>query len=109
VAADPPPLGDAPVGELLGWFFRRNGYVRRVNATRREEEGRLYHKGDEVRLVAHTKVELIYLRDLLERAGFKPGRPFQKGSQFRQPLYGREAVAQFLALIGDPGEPRAGR
>ncbi len=86
--------------DQLAWFFRRNGYVRRQNAERRAEEGyAFYKKGHEVRLVAESLQELALIRQLLRRVGLKPGRPFRKGHQYRQPLYGHGQVAQFLALI----------
>ena len=86
--------------EQLAEFFHRNGYVRWQNAERKDTEGwRLYKKGDEVRLVAVNKRELALIRSLLRQAGFKAVRPFVKGRQFRQPLYGRKEVARFLALM----------
>jgi hypothetical protein len=81
-------------------FFQRNGYVRRQNADRVEPGGREYKKGDEVRLVASSRVELAEIRRLLHGAGFKIGRPFAKAKQFRQPLYGRDQVVRFVALMG---------
>ncbi|MCI0405756.1 MAG: hypothetical protein L0209_06755 [candidate division Zixibacteria bacterium] len=82
-------------------FFRRNGYVRRQNAKRLTVEGYMaYKKGDEVRLAANSMAELKTIRRLLRQAGFKPGKPFAKARQWRQPVYGREAVARFLALVG---------
>ncbi len=93
------------VARALGEFFRRNGYVRWQKAERAAEEGwDNYKKGDEVRLVADSARELALVRRLLEAAGFKPGRPFVKGRQYRQPIYGRDAVARFLALIGEERE-----
>ncbi len=90
----------ASVIEQLAAFFQRNGYVRWQNTERLETEGWWgYKKGDEVRLVAESKRELALIRRLLRQAGFKPGRPFAKGQQFRQPLYGRQAVSRFLELI----------
>lgn len=84
----------------LAELFRRNGYVRRLNAERRDAEGYWgYKKGDEVRLVANSLAELAEIRQLLRAAGFKPGRPFRKARQYRQPLYGRAQVARFLALV----------
>jgi hypothetical protein len=81
--------------------FRANGYVRRQNAARVKKEGfRGYHKGDEVRLVADSKADLNAIRRHLRALGFEPGNAFQKGNQFRQPLYGREVVARFLRLMG---------
>jgi hypothetical protein len=87
--------------ERLAELFHRNGYVRRQNARRLRKEGWWgYKKGDEVRLVANSQRELAEVRRLLRAAGFKPGRPFRKANQYRQPLYGREQVARFLALVG---------
>lgn len=83
----------------LARFFRRNGYVRWQNPERQATEGQKYKKGDEVRLVAESMSELAVIRRLLKRAGFKPGRPFAKGRQFLQPIYGRQAVARFLELV----------
>jgi hypothetical protein len=89
------------VAERLATFFRRNGYVRRQSPDRLSRDGyRGYKKGDEVRLVAESKAELRVIRRLLRQAGFQPGRPFAKSRQWRQPLYGRAAVARFLALVG---------
>ncbi len=84
----------------LAKLFRRNGYVRWQNTRRLSKEGYSgYKKGDEVRLVAGTRQELAEVRRLLRAAGFKPGRPFRKANQYRQPLYGRVAVARFLVLV----------
>ena len=80
-------------------FFHRNGYVRLQNPSLVEPGGRVYKKGDEVRLVADTKTELAEIRRLLKAGGFKAGRPFAKGNQFRQPMYGWEQVKRFLALM----------
>ncbi len=88
----------------LAEFFRRNGYVRRVDAVRRVAEGRLYKKGAEVRLVAETLGELAEMRRLLGEAGFAVARPFVKQAQWRQPIYGIAAVGRFLTLIGEPVE-----
>jgi hypothetical protein len=83
-------------------FFRRNGYVRRQNPIRVAEEGwRRYRKGDEVRLTANSTLELRVVRQLLREAGLTPGRPFVKGRQYRQPVYGRQAVARFLDLMAE--------
>ncbi|MBI4583874.1 MAG: hypothetical protein HY717_07605 [Planctomycetes bacterium] len=85
---------------LLAEFFRRNGYVRWQNPKRLKAEGYIgYKKGDEVRLVAGSRAELAAIRRLLRRIGLKPARPFPKGGQYRQPIYGREAVAFFLKMV----------
>jgi len=54
-------------------------------------------------LVASTVEELRLVRRLLREAGFKPGRPFRKGRQYRQPVYGRQAVARFLEAVESEG------
>lgn len=88
----------------LAGFYSANGYVRRQNLERLGSEGsRLYKKGEEVRLVARSKEELRIVRRLLRKAGFKPGRPFQKGNQYRQPIYGRGEVARFIELVENEG------
>jgi hypothetical protein len=89
-----------PAVAALAYYFERNGYIRRQNQDRlANESSRQYKKGEEVRLVANTVEELEELRRLLREAGFKPGRPFKKARQYRQPIYGRPAVARFLALV----------
>ncbi len=86
----------------LARFFARNGYVRRQNPRRLAREGYLrYKKGDEVRLTAESQQELARIQQLLRQAGFKPGRPFAKGQQYRQPIYGRGAVERFLRLVAE--------
>lgn len=103
--ARPVAGGDAVF--LLAQIFQRNGYVRLQDARRAEQDGpQQYKKGDEVRLVANTLEELALIRRLLVEAGFRPGRPFAHGRQYRQPLYGREAVNRFLELIGGRKRPR---
>ena len=94
------------VVERLAWFFHRNGYVRRLNLKRRSELGaQTYKKGDEVRLVANSTAELAVIQRLLQAAGFKLGKPFQKGQQYRQPIYGRAEVARLLSMVGEPDTP----
>lgn len=90
------------VVSALAASFRRNGYVRRQNPDRLARDGsQVYKKGDEVRLVTETAAELREVRQLLRRAGFRPGRAFTKGRKWRQPVYGRAEVARFLDLIGE--------
>lgn len=97
------------VVERLAAFFHRNGYVRRVDAVRKMVEGRLYKKGAEVRLVAESATELTEIRRLLSQAGFKLARPFAKGQQWRQPVYGVEEVKRFFSLVGKPKRKRKRR
>jgi hypothetical protein len=90
----------AAVVRRLAQFFQRNGYVRWQDEQRLTEEGwQVYKKGHEIRLVADSMEELATIRGLLEQAGFKPGEPFIKGRQYRQPLYGKRAVSRFLELV----------
>ena len=90
----------AEIVSELAHYFGRNGYVRHQNARRLSRQGyRGYKKGDEVRLVARSLRELAAIRDLLQQAGFRPGRSFSKGRQYCQPVYGREAVRRFLDLL----------
>ncbi len=98
--ARPGKMPTSSVIKHLADFYDRNGYVRWQNTRRlRNESWGSYKKGDEVRLVAQTRAELRLIRRLLRRAGFRPGRPFVKGRQYRQPLYGRQDVARFLYLV----------
>jgi hypothetical protein len=84
----------------LSRFFHNGGCVRRQDPMRLKDAGyKSYKKGDEARLMADSYEELEAIRESLEAAGFVPGAPFRKGNRFCQPLYGREAVARFLALI----------
>ena len=89
----------ASIAQQLVGSFCRNGYVRRLKVDRRRTEGQKYKKGDEVRLVASSPAELATIRRLLRQAGFKAGRPYVQGRQFRLPLYGRQQVARFLAMV----------
>ncbi|HRQ66831.1 MAG TPA: LAGLIDADG family homing endonuclease [Xanthomonadaceae bacterium] len=87
--------------EQLAAFFERNGYVRLQNTARLSAEGaQRYKKGNEVRLTANSEAELVQIQELLSVLGFTPGRPFAKGNQFRIPIYGREQISRFLALVG---------
>ena len=88
-------------------LYDRNGYVRLLNPKRKKQNRNrkknqpLYKKGNEVRLVAWTQDQLAHIRKLLRRAGFKPGKPFVKANQFRQPVYGIKQTARFLAMVSE--------
>lgn len=89
------------VFRLLAESFERHGYVRQQDERRRRREGcAQYKKGDEIRIVVETKRELASLRKALERASFSPGKPFEKGRRWCQPIYGRVAVGRFLRVVG---------
>jgi hypothetical protein len=93
-------------GQRLAVFFHRNGYVRRINKARRKKEGRLYKKGNEVRLLASSVAELAEIRRLLKQAGFNLAQPFPKARQWCQPVYGVAEVSRFLSLVGPPRRKR---
>ncbi|WP_354640712.1 hypothetical protein [Kitasatospora camelliae] len=77
---------------------RLPGYVRQPDLSRRSgEEGRTYKKGWEVRFTARTEAEIAEIRELVVAAGFAPARPFFKGQQLIQPVYGIAAVQAYLA------------
>ena len=81
-------------------LFNRNGYVRPPAKKRLAAKGTgHFRRGFEFRLTATSKSELRVIRKLLRQAGFKPGRPFTKGRQFRQPVYGRQELERFLEMI----------
>jgi hypothetical protein len=91
-----------PVAKKIAAYFRRNGCMRTQKADRiANDRWGIYEKGDEIRLFANTAKELRTIRRILFTAGFKPGRPFRKGHQYRQPVYGRQVVVRFLELIGE--------
>ncbi|MBI5512388.1 MAG: hypothetical protein HY909_01390 [Deltaproteobacteria bacterium] len=95
-----PPTRREAIAELAE-RFQRNGYVRIQNHERLHEVGyQLYKKGYEVRLTAHSEEELHRIQGLLRALGFTVARPFAKAHHFRQPIYGREQVRNFLLLIG---------
>ncbi|MBO1417671.1 hypothetical protein J0670_24075, partial [Streptomyces sp. FH025] len=77
---------------------RLPGYVRRPDPARRTgEKGHTYKKGWEVRFTARSEAEIAEIRDLVVAAGFAPARPFFKGHQLIQPVYGMAAVQAYLA------------
>ncbi|MFC6597685.1 hypothetical protein [Kitasatospora paranensis] len=77
---------------------RLPGYVRRPDLARRNsDDGHTYKKGWEVRFTARTEAEIAEIRDLVVAAGFAPARPFFKGHQLIQPVYGIAAVQAYLA------------
>ncbi|MQS12425.1 hypothetical protein F7Q99_09025 [Streptomyces kaniharaensis] len=77
---------------------RLPGYVRRPDPARRSgDQGHTYKKGWEVRFTARSEAEIAEIRDLVVAAGFAPARPFFKGHQLIQPVYGMAAVQAYLA------------
>ncbi len=88
--------------KFLRLMFRRNGYLRLPDATRRESDGQHYKKGYEVRLMSDTKKELRETRRALRQLGFKTPNVFTKGLKFVQPIYGKTAVEAFCKLVRRP-------
>ncbi|MDI6767251.1 MAG: hypothetical protein QME52_10555 [Bacteroidota bacterium] len=77
-------------------YLRRNGCVRFPNLKIQKSFGQnKYKKGWEVRLVAKTKDELYLIRQYLDDVGLKKGKPFKKGEQTIQPIYGKQAFNWF--------------
>lgn len=89
------------VKKQLKYLFRRNGYLRLPNKTRRKKDGQKYKKGYEIRFVAKNEEELTKIRDLLSEAGFKTGRPFSNGTQLVQPVYGKKLYEKFRGFISN--------
>lgn len=80
-------------------YFRRNGYLRFPDEKLRKKMGENYKKGYEVRLAANDKKELSEIKNLLRKAGFKYGKPFQKSNRLIQPIYGKDAVEKFQSIL----------
>ncbi|WP_441245913.1 hypothetical protein [Kitasatospora sp. McL0602] len=77
---------------------RLPGYVRQPDLARRNgEDGHTYKKGWEVRFTARNEQEIAEIREVVTAAGFAPARPFFKGHQLIQPVYGIAAVQAYLA------------
>ena len=96
-------------GELpgrLAYYFARNGYLRGRSTDRLDEGHETYKKGWEVRLVLHSSTEVDEVRKLIERAGMRPGKVFQKHQCWIQPIYGREAAMRFKSLPRSPHTKR---
>lgn len=80
-------------------YFLRNGCLRFPNENTRKLKGKHYKKGYEVRLVANDEKELSEISSLIDKAGFKVSKPFQKHSRFIQPIYGKKVVAKFQIYL----------
>lgn len=88
--------------QLAAWFDA-HGWVQSPPKKPKGKAADSRH-GYEVRLTASPR-EVPGLVRMLKQAGFKPGKPHAKGNRLRVPLYGREQVARFKAMI----KPYAGR
>jgi hypothetical protein len=90
----------------LTFYFARNGYLRGQSNDRLDEGHEAYKKGWEVRLVLHSSSEVDEVRRLIERAGMRPGKVFQKHQCWIQPIYGRDAVMRFKSVPRAPHQKR---
>lgn len=94
------PTIDSGTAAQLAEAYCRNGYVRYQNSERLAELGsQRYKKGDEIRLVARDEAELDRFRELLVTAGFRPGKAYFQDTGWRQPIYGRMQVEEFLEMV----------
>ena len=79
-------------------LFKQCGYLRTPPADRQNghaPEGG--HRGYEVRFMAHSRDECQKIVHVLKACRIETGKPFNKGHQWRIPVYGREV---FAALKG---------
>lgn len=84
--------------ELVAYFIR-NGVLRVADRSRRARQGREYHKGYEIRLVAFNRKELQRMRDLAYREDFTLGEAYENVNRWVLPLYGKRNVLRFLKLV----------
>jgi hypothetical protein len=87
------------VKQELRFFFLRNGCLRVPNKRRRKQEKLNYKKGHEIRFAAKDRKELLKIRSLLKKAGFRTGKPYSKGRQFVQPVYGKNHYEKLISFI----------
>ena len=84
----------------LAAIFAEGGYVRRFAADKRSRLGpATYKKGFEVRLIVASQEALREVRHLLGAAHLRAGKPYRKHSRLVQPVYGKDALDWFLALL----------
>lgn len=76
-----------------------NGCFRVANTELRRTKGQKYKRGYEARFVVKTEEDLAGIQQLLHRAGIQYGKPYAKGRQFVQPVYGRQQLEWLLAVM----------
>jgi hypothetical protein len=82
--------------KVLKEVFLRNGYLRIKDSSRVEEaKTQKYKKGYEVRLVAQDEAELARIRVAIVSLSLYLAKPFLKGKQMVQPIYGEEVTRKF--------------
>ncbi len=80
-------------------LFKHCGYLRTPPADAHNGHDRTGgHRGYEVRFMAHSRDECQKIVRLLKACRIDPGKPFNKGQQWRVPVYGRKL---FVALQDD--------
>lgn len=84
----------------LGLYFSLSGHVRKPKPHRVRDEGwETYKKGWEIRFRLRPD-DLDFVRSLISRAGYRPGRPYAKRSRVIQPVYGSGATRKVLLASG---------
>jgi hypothetical protein len=90
------PARVARVSAKVAKLFKECGYLRTPPGLREDGHARVGgHRGYEVRFIAHSRLECQRIVRLLKACHIETGRPFNKGQQWRVPVYGREL---FVAL-----------
>lgn len=87
------------VSTKLVKLFKQCGYLRTPPDAR--ENGNLRvggHRGYEVRFMAHSRDECQKIVQVLQGCHVETGKPFNKGRQWRVPVYGRELFAALRDL-----------
>jgi hypothetical protein len=85
--------------KILKEIFLRNGNLRIKDSSRVEESRtQKYKKGFEVRLLAKDEVELERIQSAISSLDLYVAKPFLKGNQIVQPIYGEEITRKFEKL-----------
>ena len=79
--------------------FRNGGCVRRPSEERCDIDGVLYKKGWEIRFRVHKGESAADIVRAALAVGLRPGSPYAKGAGWVVPVYGREVVEWFEALL----------
>lgn len=74
-------------------------YFRLPDEKHRKLEGLAYKHGYEVRLVVNNKTELKKIQSLLFDLDIDVGKPYNKGSLFIQPVYGKYQLEKLKKIF----------
>jgi hypothetical protein len=92
----PEPGRTAVVPAKVRKLFKHCGYLRTPPDSAPNGHDRTGgHRGYEVRFMAHSRDECQKIIRMLKACRIDPGKPFNKGQQWRVPVYGRRL---FVAL-----------